>query len=59
MFLSFQPTRYELVFLHRVDTASSRSFAFRSSDRVKAAATTSNCTWREEARRGHGSSSLQ
>lgn len=45
--LCFEPTRYEPVFLHRVSTASSRSFTLRSSDRVKAAATKSNCTWRE------------
>lgn len=44
----FQPTRYELVFLHRVNTASSRSFTQGSSDKVKAAATKSNCTWKEK-----------
>ncbi|KAF3857934.1 hypothetical protein F7725_011135 [Dissostichus mawsoni] len=43
---SVPPSSVELVFLHRVNTVSSRSFTFRSSDRVKAATTKSNCTWR-------------
>ena len=34
----------ELVFLHRVNTASSRSFTPGISDRVKAATAKSNCT---------------